>query len=248
MNFFTGFKKKGNQDMADIYIKKQLIKEYEDILLKQRIKFSNSLFMKATPVQAKEHTILLLHYFIENIMGWTPEEAGQYLTEEMLKRFKLYEYLRYLDVPQGIVSEEHTYVLSLLYPNVFQYNDKAVTLKIFKRVLAKEIKLPKFFFTGMRGKERGIICLKSMIDNTMFLTSVEDLYVVFSSKSINKTLKKYCLHNCCKEHFTSPLQFLHYMLPPSQRDEFLYNFYSFKNKNADVLEEYYSKYASAKTK
>ena len=221
---------------------KELIEQYEEILLNQRKKFDCYFFSKAVASQAETNLLILFKYFIENIMKWTSEEAIMYLDDNLAKQFKLFDLFKYIAIPENFHNEKYMYILSILYPKIFKYDEKQIILKTYKNILKKGEKIPKNFFYGIRGRERACLCLAYVINTYFYVTDIKILYKDFFSQNINSVLKKYSLYECCKQHFQSPLQFLHCTLPDEQKDTFLFNYYRFMQNNEKELSFYIKKY------
>lgn len=220
----------------------ELLKEYEEILLHQKKKFSCTYFSKAVEKQAQTNCLVVFKYFIEGIMKWTPEEAILYLNDKLARRFKLFDLFKYIAIPDSFHNEKYMYILSLLYPKAFKFDDRQITLKIYKDIINKNIKIPKNFFYGIKGRERACLCLSYVINSYFYVTSIEGLYKQFASPDIGAVLKKYSLFECYKQHFNSPLQFLHYSLSEAQQDIFLFNYYQFMINNEKTFKDYKKKY------
>ena len=215
-----------------------LIPDIEDYFFGQTVKMPKIHFMGKYGINAQQHTLDLIRYLIESVFRWTPLEAGDYLTDAVLERFRITPYLKHIDFPLGMTTKKIEYILHLIYPNIYKFNKREFYLKIYQDVLAGRGKFPKNFFNGYISKERAEICLQHVINNYILVNSIEELYRIFSSKDISLILKKYNLILPCKNLYTNPVDFLHQALPNSQKDLFLYHYYTFIYKNQKALEPY----------
>lgn len=222
----------------------RVISEYERILLKQKKCFDKVFFVKATPQIQKENFLIIFKYWIENIMHWTPEDAGHYMTLELTEMFCLKGVLRYIEIPKIMKGSETRYILHLIYPKLYKYNEKQEVINIYKRSLEKKNNLPNNFFAGMQGKDRGILCLTYYLNNKYLINNIEDLYAEFNQPKILVTLRNSNLLSCATEHFKSPLHFLHNSLPVTQKNFFLFKFHQFMAENKEVLKFFSNKYVS----
>lgn len=220
-------------------INKELIEDYERLLLGQIERLPKIYFVDKYHPTTVNNALSLVKYLIENIMKWSPEDALDYLNDHIIERFKLTSYIKYFDLPMGMSSQKYFYILSMIYPEDVRFNSREVYLNIYQKVINKNEKFPKNFFDGLNAREKAEICLHYMIEHYLIVKDIESLYEKFSKKGIATLLKKYSLANPCNSLYASPLHYLHETLAVSQRNNFLYHFYSFKKKYEEEFKFYY---------
>jgi hypothetical protein len=126
-----------------------------------------------------------------------------------------------------------------LYPELVKLDTKEITLKVYKRVLEKDLyKFPKEYLSGdQQGRNRAIICFQYMLSQFTSFDNAQEMYKFFASSNGPKLLKKYRLNVASVSMFEHPIDFLHIALPKEQRDEFWYRYYKFKISNNEQIRE-----------
>lgn len=217
---------------------KRFITDIETFLLRQTPKLPKTYFLEKYGVDAEKNTLDLIRYIVEGVFHWTPLEAGDYLTDQVLESFNVTQYLKHIKFPPGVGRNKSGYILSLLYPSFYKFNKREHYISIYNDVLTKKGKFPKNFFNGYASKERAEVCLQHLINSHLFAPSIEELYELFGKKEITAILKKYQLLTPCQSLYINPIDYLHETLPTSQKDNFLYHYYSFMFENKKALSSY----------
>ena len=151
---------------------------------------------------------------------------------------KLESLMKYIQFPPEMSVRDDIFIVKgKLFPNLVPLNQKEITLKVYKRVLEKDLyKFPKEYLSGdTLGNYRAIICFQYMLTQIPPFTSTAEQYKFFASSKGPKLLKKFRLNVACVSMFDHPLDFLHEALPQSQRDEFWYRYYKFKISNSEQI-------------
>lgn len=215
----------------------EVIIEYENCLIGKNKTISQSFFPYDDYANEKI-ALRIMKYAFETYLGWDPFALRDHLTKDILKKLKLTQLIRYISFPPELNSKkDFFYIIWKLYPQTINFSENDLILKVYKNLLSGKIqRFPKEFFTGIYGLERARLCLQYMIEEYIQVSSIEELYELFSSENIITLLEKYKLRSICEDSFLDPLEFLHYSLPEKQKSEFLYNFYIFMRKKEAPIE------------
>lgn len=205
-----------------------LFVEYDDILIGKRNGFSDTFFSIDKELDMK-HALLVIRYAFETYLKLPPEVLEKKVDKVLMEEMHLLPLMKFIQYPVEYDKEkDYYYLISLLYParkmNIF---DK--TIHTYESILANtSVKFPKDYFSGRDGHIRAAFCLQYMINHYVAFHSLNDLYHIFASEACYKYLRKYKLMNICRDYFPSPVDYLHFSLPPSQKNSFLYHYYKFK--------------------
>lgn len=217
---------------------RDILYEYDEYLLGNISSFSRH-FFNSTDRETEENVLLIFKYAIEDILQWTPIEARDYLTEDVIKRLKLDKLIKKVKFPGELNPHtDYFYITHLLYPNVVKFNERELILKTYKEVLAGKLyKFPKEYLDGAKGVMRICVCFQYMIAQYLSFSSIKEIYEFFTTPAGSKALKKYRLYPVCIDKFEFQIDFLHQSLPNVQKDEFWYNYYRFQLKKAKLLKK-----------
>lgn len=217
-----------------------LLYEYEMMLIGKKNTFSNYFFNDS----AEKKALYVIHFAIENYLRWSPAEAVKNLDWPIIKKMKLEPLVRYIEFPPEMDEKDNLYILKgKLYPNLVKVDTKEITLKVYKRVLEKDLyKFPKEYLSGdEQGRNRAIICFQYMLSQFVHFDSAEEMYKFFSTSDGPKLLKRYRLNVACTSTYEYPIDFLHAALPSDAKNEFWYRYYRFKTTNNEQIREYKKK-------
>ncbi len=215
---------------------KGLLFEYKKHLLGNGMKFSQEIFKKPQNIY-EDHDIALklFRFAIEIFLRWTPEMTRTLLDREVIERMKLNTiYDAYIIFPSELDKNvDYWYISHLLYPKKFPYSEREYVIKIYDQVIEdvnahRRYKFPKNFFNGVKGRDRACICLRRYIERFEVFHDVQEMYAFSASPKCVKVLNQYGLRLVWHTIFSSPVEFMHYMLPEDQRDSFLYHYYIFQ--------------------
>lgn len=217
---------------------KQLLYEYEELILGKRKIFSNS-FFNSTQINSEANISEVLRFGFEIFLKWTPEEAFRYITPEIAKRMKFDVLFPYMNLPCEIDIEKDLFYLAYLaYPKRIKLNRADLVLKVYRGLLDGTVKkFPKGYLDGDEGTERATICFQYMIRQYFSFHTIQEMYQFFSGPKAISTLRKYKLYVIENLLYDSPIDYLHESLPESQRDDFLFHYYKFQYLNKNVVRE-----------
>lgn len=208
--------------------KKELYAEYEKVYtgVKKNVSLS---FFKGSPESAKENAIIIMRYAFEKMLNWAPEDISNSLTMEILRQMHLTNLIRFLQIPYELSAKlDSRYFAHVLYPEKIYYDEKGITLSIYKRVLSGELAgYPKKFFHEEDGYVRAKACMSYILHEKLIFSNLEDVYRHFLTQRGRADIQKYHLVTALSA-FETPVDYVHESLPASQQDEFLFQFYKFK--------------------
>lgn len=238
-----------NFKMVDSENVKCLLADYENALFFKTWGHSTTIkyglkktFFKHNSTYTGQETVkAVLQYIFEVYLEWTPEDVVQNLTKECVKKYHLEALLLKLPFPELLNRDMDTaFYAYIIYPDLRSEMDKFIieTKYIYHTILnGTRKRYPKGFLDGVKGELRAKICLKDMVVQYIPFRTIEDLYIVFANdysdvskmicpEGIYALLKKMKLYNICMELYDKPIDFLHDMLPESQKNYTLYEFYT----------------------
>lgn len=208
-----------------------IIYEYENILLGKRSSFPSAYFSYSAE-QNERMALIVIRYAFDVQLSWNAEYLRDNISYDLCKKLKITPLLKYIRFPSELDPRiDLFYIVWKVYPNKIYYNQREAVINNYKKVLSKDgRKYPKEYFSGNKGSIRAGICLQYVIENFFNASSIDELYKSFASKGICNILKKYKLYNISSDVFDSPIGFLHFALPKNQKNDFLYNFYTFERE------------------
>lgn len=179
---------------------------------------------------AKERDALaIFRYAITGILGWTPQEAAESLTTDIVKQLYLDRIIEYIQFPKDMDrSKDYAWVVSLAFPDDVSTDVSEQILGLYKRVRSGELKrFPKLVFDGEDGYVKLGILLNDYISKNVPASSVQELYDIFSDNARgNVMMHEAYLYHAYHEFYDTPLEYLHDALG-SARDDFLFDYYQF---------------------
>ena len=216
-----------------------ILYEYETVLIGKKNAMSNY-FFTGNEERNEKRALYVFKYAIEFYLGWSPKQAISHLDWKIIRLMKLDQLLKYIIFPPEMNEKDDIYIiLGKLYPNLVKLDEKEITLKVYKRVLEKDLyKFPKEYLSGdEQGRYRAIICFQYMLSQFTSFNNAQEMYKFFSTSNGTKILKKYRLSIACISMFEHPIDFLHASLPSDARDDFWYRYYKFKLSNNEQIRE-----------
>lgn len=155
------------------------IHTYEKILNGELKSFSPYFF---SPLYRKKRLTNLIRYLIEEKLKITPEEALQNLNVKILKEYKLYNIIKYIDKPVELEKNDVSYIVYFAYPKLNPPSQKELTIEYYKKLLNNKKKsFPKnYFFDGLAGEKRAEYCVKYLCEEVLKLKD-EEIPIVLTS-------------------------------------------------------------------
>ena len=213
--------------------------EYENILLGKKTAFS-SYFFSSDDNKNEQKALYIIKFALRYYLKWSEQQICEYLDWKVINCMKLESLMKYIQFPPEMIARDDIFIVKgKLYPKLVPLNQKEITLKVYKRVLEKDLyKFPKEYLSGDSiGVYRAIVCFQYMLTQIPPFSSTEEMYKYFASSKGPKLLKKFRLNVACVTMFDHPIDFLHEALPENQRDEFWYRYYKFKLSNNEQIRE-----------
>ncbi len=123
---------------------------------------------KETRALQEEAIFNYVRFVVEELLGWTPKEAEECLTMDVLADFKLDGIIKrqYVDKPEEVAIEDlPTYIVKRLYPNVLgKYDRRKYVAETYERSL-KDKSLPQNFFARNSTAVDNFLCIISHMLN-----------------------------------------------------------------------------------
>lgn len=203
-----------------------LILEYEEILTGKRRDVSTGYKGKNLNM---DYLVNLFRYVYEDLFEWTPDEVVRNTDKEFLERMHLTSLFGMLPFPPELDPKVDIYYIGhILYPDIMPYDKKAMTIRVYEKVLSGTIKkFPKKFFDGGNGRLALQICFQSAVSAKLQYSDVEGLYRFFVSPKGMRFLQQMKILVPCLEAYGNPISLLHDALPDTARSELYYRFYLF---------------------
>lgn len=205
------------------------IEEYEEILIGERTDFSQYFFESS--VSTQDLVIECIRYACEDLLNWTPRQVCSLFHARTVDLLKMHLLIQHIDFPLELEKDKNlSYLLHLLYPDLVPFSVKNSVINIYKQILAGKVQFPRGYATGEEGVAKVCFCLQYAIEHYHPFASVKEMYEFFSSMEGVRFLKKYGLFSLMNLLGLDPLSLLHEALPPNQRDDFYFLYYSFQKK------------------
>lgn len=206
----------------------QLYTEYDEIMIGKRENFSGRFFSKEN-TKSMENAVRILRYSFSKYLRWPPEVLSKRIDRALLEKLHLYQLMKFIQFPVEYDREKDLFYLVTLAYDKYGLKDRDKTIHTYEKVLdGSSCKYPKDYFTGSDGVARAGICLQYMINHFIIFRSINELYGIFATDEGYSYLQKYKLINVCKEVFDTPVDFLHFALPPQQKNQLYFHYYKFK--------------------
>ena len=177
----------------------------------------------------KGAALCVVRYAVEYYLRWTPEDVWNRFTPSIAHKMKLDGVLQRLDMPNYAKLDMQdqfmpiTYVASLLYPDIYRFDERTEIIRTYVSTFRKSFKYPPDFFVGGPGRMRAAICMNYVLSEYLGYQSVEEIYHDFSIPSkARECLKRYNLSQAARDLFCDPLELVHLSIPEEQRDDLLY--------------------------
>lgn len=176
---------------------------------------------------------IILRYAVEEYLRWSPYDMRDNLNRDVLEKLKLYHICKKhlaVDFPKEFdINKDYFYFAHICYPNTIKFDPDVVVVKHYQNILdGKEKKFKKGFLVGVEGEHRIKVCFKYLLEKLGF-TSIKEMYATFATTQGTKLLDKYKLTFAKRYHYQSTIDYLHDVLPSSQKNIDYYNYYRIIN-------------------
>jgi len=217
-----------------VEILKSAIAEYEDVLIGGK-KVISAYYFSYNASGNMKLALQIMKYAFDTYLHWSAEQLRDYLTLKVMERLKLQPLIRHIIFPVELdCNRDLFYIAWLLYPKTVHFSEKELILRVYKNLLDRKIqKYPKEFFDGMSGYRRAQVCLRYMVEQFVPVSTIDALYEFFASPDCYKVLRQKKLLVVCRDWFASPVDYLHQSLPKEQQNNFLYYYFSFRQRRAE---------------
>ena len=222
-----------------------LIQEWERMLAANEPIKIPDVYFSYSDEQNHEEACCLFRYVFENILDWSPHDAMNYLSAEIVEKLGLSKAYSKLIWPSEIKSgrsvkvfdarSTYGYVAALCYPSVIrEFDMHNLWIMEYNRELSGEKRATIKNFEGENGYDKARLLLNYWLINhpEERFTDLETMYAFFASDEAVAFLKNIKLWNPCEIFFSSPLEYFHESLTedegdPSAKSEFLLQFTEF---------------------
>lgn len=210
--------------------KKIILYEYEDVLMGKRKGFTVA-FTDSVESNRKAAGIIW-RYAIENLLGWTVDQALIYLNHDLVKALKLDK--TYCEIGYEYNTKkffDYRYILQYAFPEKINYDVEEDARSEYERINRTgkyehekgPQKFHKNYFVGPEGVIRAAVVLDCAIKGYLSHLDVYELYRFFGAKkTANEWLKKRNLEVNVKSLYKTPLEYLHYSLPENSQNNIYY--------------------------
>lgn len=139
------------------------------------------------PQKRKYRIQVLVKHFIEEVKGWTPEEALKKMTMKDLEENHLKIILNYIERPIDFLEDDASYIIYEVYDELEKPSEEAMALSIYKEVLeGKRKNFPKNYFRDpILGERRALACFRYLTDTILGLSKEEAFDLFGTSKGLN---------------------------------------------------------------
>ena len=177
--FMTDFTKVSDFNLA-------MLDDYETCLRTNK-ELSKMYFFDEPQSTIDERAILLFKFFFEKIAEWTPQEALNYLDEDVIKKAKLKK--AYSPFSKGFPAKgysinDYFYVAKRCYPDQIHLTKKDLIIMYYKKVLEKGESFPRKFFEDEEARSKARIMLQyALISKDKRFDDINDIYEFFADKT-----------------------------------------------------------------
>lgn len=189
--------------------------------------------------EKERDALSLTRYIVEEVLGWTPEEAMAHITADIGRRLGMDSLLRYVDSPMEVkLSEDYRWLIHKAYPLQTRYDEQEPLFKLYHKIMNGEIKrFPRNFFIGKDGRKKASVLFRDYISRNIPAGSISELYRIFSNSADGwNILRDAHLYHETAPYYSSPLEFLHDALD-READKLLYSFYQYMSAVTEVEKE-----------
>ena len=196
---------------------------YENLLMR-----GGRFELYGTDEEKDESAKMIVRYAVTELLEWTPKEAQEHMTRDLMKRLKLDIVASYILCPEDLNKDQDLdYLIAICFH--LPYDFRRQLMRQYTRILNGDAtKFTKECFRGIQGREKIAYLLQHFIAHNVVARNREELYALFAdSASMNTRLRNAGIYTAYHNIYPTPLEFLHYSLPRSEQDEFLFGYYRF---------------------
>lgn len=207
-----------------------ILYEYEDLLMGKRATFDIA-FTESVEGNRKAAGIIW-RYAIENLLGWTPEQALIYLNQDLVKTLKLDKTYKKIGYEYSTKKFfDFRYILQYAFPESIRYDLEEDARSEYERVSKmgqweddeEPYKFHKNYFAGPEGAVRASVVLNYAISIDLSHLGTYGLYRFFGNKkNATEWLKKREIEVNVKSLYKTPLEYFHHSLPEDETNNIYY--------------------------
>ena len=219
---------------------KNVVLDYDNSLIGDKGKLNTFFFSEDNPDTNNMIALGLLKYAIETRLDWSPKDARDKMSMEVLELLRLESVLQYIQFPDELFPDKDLFFIAWsIWPDIKDIPEYELELKPYKDFIKGKIyKMPKEYFTGADGLRRAANCLEYAIEQGKTFSSLFDRYRFFATPQARTYLSKYRLSRICNSIFESPLDFMHSSLPDRQKNEMYFQYFLYRQKRHDYTSEH----------
>lgn len=194
---------------------------------------------KLSDDEKERDALSVVRYIVENVLGWTPEEAMVHITTDIGRRLRMDALLKYVDSPMEVMlSEDYRWLIHKAYPSQTRYDTQEPLFNMYHKIISGEIKrFPRNFFMGKDGRKKASALFRDYISRNIPAGSISELYDIFSNSANGwNILRNAHLYHETAPYYSSPLEFLHDTLG-QEADRLLYSYYQYMSAMIEVEKE-----------
>ena len=195
--------------------------------IEKKMMFEKRVKNRKRAEEAKERDALaIVRYVVTTILKWTPEDAIDHMTPELMKQLHLDMLRKYISVPPNVTKDDCQWIIHKAFPLETSYDEKKQLFEIYNRILSGDLqRFPKGLFNGKDGSYRFGLLLKSYIAQNIPANNIRDLYEIFGDTARGwAILRDAQLFHSARPLYETPLDALHDALG-DEGDVYYYNYY-----------------------
>ena len=123
-----------NPTIQNYLTKRELIREYEEILVGRRKRIS-TFYINGNVMPLEDVAITIFRYVFDELLKWKPETAIEYFTEDIAKQLMLEPYIKIIKFPNDIDSTDLWYIVYKAYPKDIPIDIRSLTIRTYTYVL-----------------------------------------------------------------------------------------------------------------
>lgn len=206
------------------------IYEYEQILLGNAVNFVWAFETGPNTSQSIKNAAAIWRYAITKILKWTPQDAVNNLTKQIVENLCLDRTLYSVGINQKkTYIIDYRFMLQHAFPDEIHYDVEKEAIAEWERSMhlgkwmnnKEPHRIPKSFFTANNGRDRANAILRHAVNLFLSSMSAKDMYMFFAnSQNAKRWLTKKLLIKPCTLWYTSPLEYFHEAMDYPERSEF----------------------------